>query len=191
MIYLASPYTHPDPAIRQQRFVAVCKATAAMTRNGEHVFSPIAHSHPLVEHGGLTDVTWDFWEKIDHNFIELCSDFSVLTLPGWEGSIGVSAEIEFAKNLGRTITYLHPETLTQCKKNTWVLIEDWNLIGHETVWVAYQHNNNPRVSLGWFDGTDNVWRVHRLFTPIPGKVTHVAKFVRPWQSDEEKVYCEQ
>jgi len=29
MIYLASPYSSPDPAVREARFRAACKATAA------------------------------------------------------------------------------------------------------------------------------------------------------------------
>lgn len=42
MIYLASPYTHANAAIRQQRFDAVCRVAAELMRRSEIFFSPIA-----------------------------------------------------------------------------------------------------------------------------------------------------
>jgi len=34
MIYLASPYSHPDPAVRAERYRAACRATAALLLAG-------------------------------------------------------------------------------------------------------------------------------------------------------------
>jgi hypothetical protein len=51
MIYVISPYSHPDLAVRQRRFDAACRAAAALARDGHLVISPIVHGHPLVEHG--------------------------------------------------------------------------------------------------------------------------------------------
>ena len=51
MIYLASPYTHCDHAVRLERYRAVCRAAAGLIRRGRVVFSPIAHSHAITEHG--------------------------------------------------------------------------------------------------------------------------------------------
>jgi len=51
LIYLASPYSHPDPSVRQERYEAACKATAAMMRQGYHVYSPIAATHPPANYG--------------------------------------------------------------------------------------------------------------------------------------------
>lgn len=61
MIYLASPYTHPDPAVRQRRFDAACRAAAQMIRAGSMVFSPVVHSHPLTHYGLPFD--WRAWAK--------------------------------------------------------------------------------------------------------------------------------
>ena len=50
MIYLASPYSHPDADVRQARHdLAVEAAIAIMQDIGEAVFSPIAHSHYMHE----------------------------------------------------------------------------------------------------------------------------------------------
>jgi hypothetical protein len=61
MIYLACPYTHPNPAVREQRFEAACVATASLMRSGKTVFSPIVHSHPLVHYG--LPIEWEFWQS--------------------------------------------------------------------------------------------------------------------------------
>lgn len=56
--YLASPYSSPDPVVREERFHAACRATAALLRDGLFVFATIVHSHHLVEHGLPGD--WTF-----------------------------------------------------------------------------------------------------------------------------------
>ena len=61
MIYLAGPYTHPDPAVREARFQAACCQAAEMLRCGVPVFSPIAYSHALAAHDLPLD--WAFWVR--------------------------------------------------------------------------------------------------------------------------------
>ena len=95
MLYLATPYSHPDPAVREQRFRAACAAAADLIRAGHIVFCPIAHSHPLVEYGLPTD--WAYWERSARAFLERCDEMVVLMLDGWEESVGVRAEIRIAE----------------------------------------------------------------------------------------------
>lgn len=104
MIYLASPYSHPDPAVRQQRFEAACRAAAAMIRQGQTVFSPIAHSHAICAFGVPLD--WRFWSRHDRRYLEACDEVVVLMLDGWQESVGVQAEIAIARELGKPVTYL-------------------------------------------------------------------------------------
>ncbi|MAH46996.1 hypothetical protein CMI37_14310 [Candidatus Pacearchaeota archaeon] len=104
MIYLASPYSDPDPAVRQQRFDAVCRHAAEMMRSGDHVFSPIAHTHPIATYGLPGD--WQFWEAFDRQFIELCDEVCVLMLDGWRQSEGLQAEIRIALEMGMPVRYL-------------------------------------------------------------------------------------
>src|SRR4249920_519353 len=107
MIYLASPYSHPDPAIRDQRYVAACRATVRLLLGGQSVFSPIVHGHPLVQLGLSGD--WLFWARHDQWHLSRCDEVLVLALSGWEESEGVQAEIDLAQRLGKVIRYL-PET---------------------------------------------------------------------------------
>ena len=104
MIYLASPYSHPDPAVREQRFRAACRATADLLRAGEVVFSPIVHSHPLVAFDMPT--AWAFWERIDRAHLERCDEVGVLMLDGWAHSVGVREELRLARELGKPVRFL-------------------------------------------------------------------------------------
>jgi hypothetical protein len=106
MIYLASAYSHPDVSVREWRYQQACRATAELLRQGLVVLSPIVHSHPLVTYGLPT--TWDFWSRIDREYLARCDVLAVLMLPGWETSVGVQAEIQAARELGILITYLEP-----------------------------------------------------------------------------------
>jgi nucleoside 2-deoxyribosyltransferase len=105
LIYLASPYTHPDPAVMQERYEQTCIAAADLMRAGFHVFSPIAHSHSIAQFGNLP-TAWEYWREFDLVMVEKCDLFLVLILPGWEESTGVFAEFTHAKRHNiRTMFY--------------------------------------------------------------------------------------
>ena len=93
-IYLASPYSHENPAVMQERYEAACATSAALIRAGKIVYSPIVHSHPLVAYGLPTE--WDYWERVDETMLAHASELWVLMLPGWRQSRGVRAEIRIA-----------------------------------------------------------------------------------------------
>jgi hypothetical protein len=105
LLYLCSPYTSPDPAIRQARFEAACLATAELMHSGRHVYSPIVASHPLCKHG--LPVDWQFWREFDLRLLAMCDEVVVLKLDGWQRSIGIHAEIAAAKALGKPVSFLH------------------------------------------------------------------------------------
>ncbi|MEX0718371.1 MAG: DUF1937 family protein [Planctomycetaceae bacterium] len=106
MIYVASPYSDPDPLVREQRFDAVCRAVAALMHSGVVAFSPIVHGHPLVAHG--LPVEWPFWERFDCEHLSRCDELVVLMLDGWRNSRGVRAEIRIAGDLGISVRFLDP-----------------------------------------------------------------------------------
>ncbi len=105
MIYLASPYTHDDSTVREARFLAVCRHAARMMGDGLVVFSPISHTHPIAQVGGLPS-GWSYWERVDREFLSRCESMVVLMLDGWETSIGVQAEIKIAEQLGLPVEFL-------------------------------------------------------------------------------------
>lgn len=108
LVYLACPYSHPDPAVRRARFEAANRCAATLMQAGVFVFSPISHTHPIAEAGDLP-LGWDFWEPYDRLLIGACGALYVLMLDGWRESRGVTAEIAIARDLGLEIEYLEPE----------------------------------------------------------------------------------
>ena len=101
MIYLASPYSSPDECVRAQRFCATCRVAGHLMRHGYDIFSPSAHSHPIATLSGGLPKGWAFWGRVDRQFLRMCDELWVLTLPGWRESEGVRAEIEAWNTMDR------------------------------------------------------------------------------------------
>ena len=106
-IYLASPYSHPDEPVMCRRFGTACRAAAALMGRGYVVFSPIAHTHPIAELGYLPR-GWEFWRRFDEFFLAACDELWVLNDPGWDRSVGVTAEIQIAGRLGKPTKLFSP-----------------------------------------------------------------------------------
>ena len=107
--YLASPYTHADPAVREARYQAACKKAADLMLAGKVIFCPIAHSHPIAEQ--MPDgkaVDGQFWKQQDEPYVEMCDELIVYMLPGWERSSGMKHEIERAQQRGIPVIYERP-----------------------------------------------------------------------------------
>jgi hypothetical protein len=111
MIYLCSPYTHADPDVREQRFEAACRAAAMLIRQGNTVFSPVAHSHPICRFGLPGD--WDFRGRHDLEHLAVCDEVVVLKLDGWRQSRGVQAEVARARAWGKPISFIEPDGVAE------------------------------------------------------------------------------
>lgn len=107
IIYLASPCSHPDADVREERFQAVCREAAKIMESGQMVFSPMAHGHPIALYGDLPS-DWEYWAKYDRKLIEFCSELWVLMIDGWKESKGVINEIKIAMDLGKRVWYHMP-----------------------------------------------------------------------------------
>ncbi len=106
LTYLAGPYSHPSPSVSVGRYTELTKATAwLMNEKGWNVFSPITHSHPLHIVAKMRG-DWAFWKRVDTQYVKLSKRLVVLTLPGWENSIGVTAEVKIARKLDLPIFYM-------------------------------------------------------------------------------------
>ena len=96
-VYIASPYSHGDASVREERYDQVCKKAAHLMMQGYTVFSPIAHSHPIARF--LPDsllLHTEFWMNQDLPILMEAEKLIVLLLPWWQKSKGLKREIEFA-----------------------------------------------------------------------------------------------
>ena len=118
-VYLTCPYTVKNPPkigalepaevahrMRHIRFIGATFATSALIKLKKwNVFSPITHSHPLHTFAALRG-DWEFWKRIDTEYIEHSHTLVNLTIPGWEDSTGVKEENEIAKRLNTNILFM-------------------------------------------------------------------------------------
>lgn len=108
LVYLASPYTHSDKSVEEQRFEDTCIAAGRLLNLGHMIWSPIAHGHPIAMRCSLpTDFV--FWRRYCEATLSKCDSLAVLMLDGWRESTGVQAEIIMAKIQGKTVEYLDPK----------------------------------------------------------------------------------
>lgn len=95
MIYIASPYSHPDPFMRTLRYRQVHKYTRLCMDKGETVFSPIVYGHEFTRDND-TAIPYQYWSEFNHQIILGCKLLRVLKLEGYKNSMGIAGEIAFA-----------------------------------------------------------------------------------------------
>jgi hypothetical protein len=105
VIYLASPYTHHDPDVQEQRYRQAMAAAAHYIREGRVIYSPIVACHPMALAHDLPG-DWSYWQAFDRDIISRCDCLWVLCLPGWQHSHGVQAEIEIAIGYNKRVEYI-------------------------------------------------------------------------------------
>jgi hypothetical protein len=104
LIYLASPYTNPDDAIREKNYELISEIAAVLTAQGHVVFSPISYGHNLIKFKNMPS-NWAFWFNFCVTFLLKCDKLVVYKMPGWEHSVGVQEEIEIASKHGIPIEF--------------------------------------------------------------------------------------
>ena len=110
IIYLAAPYSDPDPRVREFRFTQANKAAAVLIGNGHHVYSPISMGHPISLYGDVpTD--WEFWKDFDLELLSRCGELCILWVPATFKSTGVIAEIKAAVMQDMRVSVIEPGDL--------------------------------------------------------------------------------
>jgi hypothetical protein len=104
MIYLSIPYT----GMERLSFEISCLITAFLMKTGRTVFSPIVQGHAVASKYDLPK-DCDFWLKHDLEALKCCEEMYVVTLEGWEDSVGVCRELEEARRLSIPVTFIEPD----------------------------------------------------------------------------------
>lgn len=108
-IYLASPYTHENQTVMQERYELALSATYQLIQQGFIVYSPIVHFHDLAQKFALPKDAV-FWSKQNTGMLSRAALFVIAMLDGWENSKGVTAEREQATRMGLHISLFNPQT---------------------------------------------------------------------------------
>jgi hypothetical protein len=106
-IYLGSPYSHPDPLVRETRYLQAMQALQTMLACRIWAYSPITHCHELAKIWNMpTD--GKFWQEYNFQMLRSSKGLFVLKLEGWAKSEGLREEIAYTTDLNKTITFLSP-----------------------------------------------------------------------------------
>lgn len=107
MIYLAAPYTSPDPVCVEDRVRVFCSKDSELSGGGIITVSPLS-KHLMFINGSKLPSDWAFWERYSYALLSRCDHMIVIKLPGWEESKGVQGEIKFAMDNNINIVYVDP-----------------------------------------------------------------------------------
>lgn len=111
LIYLASPYSHRSKRVEQSRYREINRIAAALHTTYDHAFIlPITQSHILRKYEDSLGTTFKAWCERDLRFIKACDEVWVVKLKGWDTSVGIKAEIAFAKKLKIKVRYIKTTT---------------------------------------------------------------------------------
>lgn len=110
LVYVASPYSHPDSQVRQDRYREVSHVAAGLVAGGEIAVSPITYGHTLLDFHDMPG-DWEFWQAFCISLLAKCQKMLVVKMDGWQESRGVQAEIAYAKANRIEVEYIEPPKL--------------------------------------------------------------------------------
>jgi len=105
--YLASPYSKHPKGIFAAHHEA-CRAAALCFDAGIFVYAPIPHTHNIADLMGCA-INFDHWKDFSLLMVERAEGVIVVKLASWERSIGVQAEIAYARELGKPVLFMEPD----------------------------------------------------------------------------------
>ncbi len=112
--YIATPYSNPDPAVRDGRWhLANLGCAYVIKRDKKIVYGPITMSDPIdrIMAGKSNTLGSDYWVAFDQSFMSVCNNLIVFKIPGWDKSNGVATEIKHFTDAGAKVEYLEPSTV--------------------------------------------------------------------------------
>ena len=99
-IYLASPYSAPDPHTMELRYLGVMRACHWLLRQRLWTYSPIVHCHEIAKTYALPKDR-AYWQEYNDAMLRGADELLVLAIAGWRESTGVTAEIAYAREIDK------------------------------------------------------------------------------------------
>ena len=109
MIYVASPYSHPDPVEMQERYEIVRDWIAKAQAHDMYkwYYSPIVHYHDMALKNTMpTDA--ESWWRVNEDALSRCDRLLILKMDGYQESKGIAKEFEYCSTWGIEVDYVDP-----------------------------------------------------------------------------------
>lgn len=117
--------------MRGFRYEAVRLLACSLAQCGYNVFSPIVYWRTVF--GANFPGDFEYFKSLDYDMIARCDGLLVYKLEGWEKSVGVTAEIAKALELGKPVRGIESATLLYAAPNfeSLPLLRRWCLAGKD------------------------------------------------------------
>lgn len=112
LVYVSAPYSNFQ---NKQSFMIVLTRFIGrymMAHPDKHLVTPLFNHYTQDNTPGMGR-DYSFWMNYSRNLLKRCDRMIVLTVPGWDKSVGVSDEIEYAKQRNIPIEYVSVEDLRE------------------------------------------------------------------------------
>ncbi len=109
LLYLAAPYTHPDPKVIQMRVEECFKAMTFLADQGFHCYAPTVHWHQ--QSLDCKDLGYKYYSAHGLEMLKRCDAIAILCLPLWDQSSGIKKEYAQACDANQRVYYLDWPTL--------------------------------------------------------------------------------
>lgn len=106
MIYLATPYSHDSPSVRQQRYETACAVVYHLQVKGITVYSPIVYWHPITSFHNLP-LTAIYWKDVNFPALACAEELIICPMEGLETSEGVNFELTYALENSIPVSYVN------------------------------------------------------------------------------------
>lgn len=100
LLYLATSYSHPDPAKRAAHAALASQCAAWLISKGWCVISPLSMGHAISVEAPNLPTDFAAAQEVCLRMLEASDALIVLLLDGVRESVGVAAEIDHARKLG-------------------------------------------------------------------------------------------
>lgn len=112
-IYLACPYSHPEPAIQQERLEKVSRVAGLLIQKDFLVYSPVSHGVNIAKHCAMNG-DYKTWQNHCLSMLRRSKYAIALLLKGYEESIGMNDELSWCRTWGiPCIDLEYDEVITQ------------------------------------------------------------------------------
>lgn len=112
MVYIASPFSHKNFFVMCYRFYKITKIAALLYKKHKVcMFLPITQSGLMQVLVPSLGGSFASWKDVDLAAIDHCDEVWVVKMSGWDKSIGVIAEVEYARENNTIVRFINPDTL--------------------------------------------------------------------------------
>ena len=108
MIYVASPYSHPELYVRIERYKAMLPIMAQLAKAHIPCYSPIVHWHNVEVTQDLSLEKHELWKWSDIPMMDACRFGLFVKLDGWQKSRGMGHECDYMRSRGKIDHWIDP-----------------------------------------------------------------------------------